>query len=109
VIGFWQNHAHLLNLSQDVSEQPRIKSSAARGGPVNPSKMLERAEIGNHPDAPGLELGDDERRIRRAMRLKPSLAAKTTHRTLPTTMLGGAALFAGGVCLGWKAFGLLHD
>jgi hypothetical protein len=76
---------------------------------VNSSEMLERAEIGSHHVAPELELGDDERRIRRAMRLKPNLSARTTRRTLPTTMVGGAALLAGGVCLGWKAFRFWHE
>lgn len=76
---------------------------------MNSSGMPERARIRTHQVAPELELGDEERRIRRAMRLKLDLPAKTTRRTLPTTMVGGAALLAGGVCLGWKAFRIWHD
>jgi len=76
---------------------------------VNLSKMLRRAETGRHHVASELELGDDERRMRRAMRLVPSLSARTTRRKLPTTLVGGAALLAGGVCLGWKAFRFWHE
>jgi hypothetical protein len=43
------------------------------------------------------------------MRLKPDLAAKTIRHKLPTTVVGGAALLAGGVCLGWKAFKFWHE
>jgi len=71
--------------------------------------MTERTKIGRHQVAPSLELGDDERRIRQAMRLKPDLKAGTIRRALPTTIVGGAALLAGGVCLGWKAFKFWHD
>jgi hypothetical protein len=76
---------------------------------VNSSGITERTRIGSHHVPPELELGDDERRIRRAMRLKPDLPARTTRRALPTTIVGGAALLAGGVCLGWKAFRFWHE
>ena len=74
--------------------------------------MLKRDATGSHPVAgvaPELELEDDEHRIRQAMRMKPKLPAKTSHRTLPAKMVGGAALLAGGVCLGWKAFRIWHE
>jgi hypothetical protein len=74
------------------------------------AQIVERADLGIERIALELEMGDDdERRIRRAMRLKPNPSARTISRTLPTTMVGGAALLAGGFCLGWKAFRLLHD
>jgi hypothetical protein len=76
---------------------------------VNSSEMLERAETGSYQAAPELESGDDERRIRRAMRMKPKLSARTTRWTLPATIVGEAALLAGGVCLGWKAFRFWHE
>jgi len=76
---------------------------------VNSSELLERPGIGSRHVAPELELGDNERMMRRAMRLKPSLSARATRRTLPTTIVGGAALLAGGVCLGWKAFRFWHE
>ena len=67
---------------------------------MNSSEMLDYAEIGSREVAP--ELPNDERRIRQGMRLKPDLLVKKTHRT--TAVVGGAALLAGGFCLGWKAF-----
>jgi hypothetical protein len=76
---------------------------------VNSSQLIKRTAIGNRPVAAELELGDDERRIRRAMRLKHELPAKASRRKLPTTVVGGAALLAGGVCLGWKAFKFWHE
>ena len=53
---------------------------------------------------------DEERRIRQGMRLnaktwptKRTWPKKTT-RALPPTIIRGAALLAGGFCLGWRAF-----
>ena len=74
---------------------------------MNSAEMIERAEIGIRHLAP--ELADEERRIRRAMRLKPNLLAQKTPRTLAPTMVSGAALLAGGFCLGWKAFRVWHE
>jgi hypothetical protein len=45
---------------------------------------------------------DEERRIRRGMRLDPKAWAKTAKR--PPQLLRGALLLTGGFCLGWEAF-----
>ncbi len=75
---------------------------------MNTSEMFERAEIGSQDVAAALELGDEERRIRQAMRLNPKLWSKKTRGALAASMVGGAALIAGGFCLGWKAFRFWH-
>ncbi len=76
-----------------------------QGGSVNSAETLERADAGNKHVALKLETPDNERRIRRGMRLR--VAAKRTGRALQHTVVG-AALVAGGFCLGWKAFKFLH-
>jgi hypothetical protein len=70
--------------------------------PVNSVEMLEDADIDGRYVA--LEPADEERRIRRGMRLKARTWSKRTNRVLPPAIIGGAALLTGGFCLGWKAF-----
>ncbi len=46
---------------------------------------------------------DEERRMRRAMRVGSELWAKNSRPTVPATLLRSALLVAGGFCLGWGA------
>ncbi len=75
---------------------------------MNSTEVLDRIEIGIKDMALELATNDGESRIRRAMRLLPA-PKKTSHRKAGRAVVGGAALLAGGFCLGWKAFRLWHD
>jgi len=54
------------------------------------------------------EAADEERRIRRGMRLVPGLSAKKKTKLVPT-ILGRATLVASGVLLGWAGSRLWHE
>jgi hypothetical protein len=69
---------------------------------------VERADI-HRRHLPPLEPVDEERRIRRGMRLNVKDWSKKTTRALPPAIIGGAALLAGGFCLGWGAFKIWHE
>ncbi len=47
---------------------------------------------------------DEERRIRRGMRVDQHLCAKESRSTLWMTLLCNALLLTGGICLGWGMF-----
>ena len=70
------------------------------------AEILDHTQIGIENLALKLATNTDESRIRRAMRLIP-VQKKTSHVML-RTVVGGAALLAGGFCLGWKAFPPRH-
>jgi hypothetical protein len=69
--------------------------------------MLEDADIDGRYVA--LEPVDEERRMRQGMRVKAKTWSKRTSRALPSAIIRGAALLAGGFCLGWRAFRFWHD
>jgi len=54
------------------------------------------------------EGADEERRIRRGMRLVPRLSAKEKTKGV-SIILGRATLVAGGVLLGWASSRLWHE
>ncbi len=54
--------------------------------------------------AMALSVAEEERRIRRKMRLDPRMASSETKRVLSGTLVRGALLLTGGFCLGWGAF-----
>ena len=55
------------------------------------------------------EVADEERRIRRGMRLVPELLAKNKKTKGIPTILGRATLVAGGVFLGWAGSRLWRE
>ena len=76
---------------------------------MNGTRIRGRADEGVERIALESQGNEEERRIRQAMRVKANPAAKKTGHALPATAVGGAALLAGGFCLGWTAFRLWHD
>ncbi len=72
---------------------------------MSSAHILERADAGMKRVALKPETPHDERQIRQGMRLRPR--AKSSH-VLQISIIGGAALLAGGFCLGWKVSRFWH-
>jgi hypothetical protein len=73
---------------------------------VNSVEMLESADIGSKYVP--LEPVDEERRIRRRMRLNAKTWSTKSSRALLPRIVRGSVLLAGGFCLGWTAFRFWH-
>ncbi len=52
---------------------------------------------------------NEERKIRRGMRLDPKTWPHNTRRVLPPPLVRGALLLTGGFLLGWGTFRIWHD
>jgi hypothetical protein len=76
---------------------------------MNATEIVEHQGSAIEHIALELQGGDDESRIRRAMRVNPALWARKTGHTVGKTVVAGAALLASGFCLGWKAFKFWRD
>ncbi len=71
---------------------------------MNPATSHADAAVENLAAELALNTADEQRRIRRGMRVDPKAWVKDTGRALSPALLRGALLITGGFCLGWGAF-----
>ncbi len=71
---------------------------------MNPATSPANCAVEDRPAELASNTANEQRRIRRGMRVDPKAWVKDTGRALSPALLRGAMLITGGFCLGWGAF-----